>query len=167
MEFLPTASVCLVLNGQVIGLGAGQQSRIQCTQTAIAKTKTWYLRQHPKVLDLKFRPKISRPERDNVVELYIKSKLLPSEEQILSKILITKPNKLTTAEKSQWLETLNGVSLGSDGYIPFRDNIDYAQSLGVEYVIQPGGSLRDGDVIAACNEYGITMVFSALRLFHH
>lgn len=167
LKYTQSNSVCLVLNGQVIGLGAGQQSRIQCTRTAIAKAETWYLRQNPKVLALDFRPKISRPERDNAIELYIKSKLLPSEEQILSKALIKKPNELTTMDQNKWLNTLKNVSLGSDGYIPFRDNIDSAQSLGVDYVIQPGGSLRDGDVIDACNEHGIAMIFSGLRLFHH
>lgn len=167
LKYTQSNSVCLVLDGQVIGLGAGQQSRIQCTRTAIAKAETWYLRQHPKVLALNFRPKISRPERDNAVELYIRSQLLPSEEKILSESLTKQPNKLTNVDKDRWLNTIKNVSFGSDGYIPFRDNIDFAQSLGVNYVIQPGGSLRDKEVIAACDEYGIIMILSGLRLFHH
>ena len=167
LKYTQSNSVCLVFNGQVVGLGAGQQSRIQCTRIAIDKAKTWYLKQHPKVLALDFIPKISRPERDNAVELFIKSDLLSSQEQILARTLKDKPDKLTLADKSQWLSTFRGISLGSDGYIPFRDNIDYAQRLGVSYVVQPGGSIRDKDVIAACNEYGMTMVFSGLRLFHH
>lgn len=167
LKYTQSNSVCVVFDGQIIGLGAGQQSRIQCTRSAIAKAETWYLRQHPKVLNLKFRPKIPLPERDNAVEMYIRSDLIASEERILAEALITKPDKLTVVDKRQWLNGFKGATLGSDGYIPFRDNVDYAQRLGISYIIEPGGSLRDDDIIAACNEYGMTMVFSNLRLFHH
>lgn len=167
LKYTQSNSVCVVFDGQIIGLGAGQQSRIQCTRSAIAKAETWYLRQHPKVLNLKFRSKIPRPERDNAVEMYVRSDLIASEERILAEALITKPDKLTVVDKRQWLNGFKGATLGSDGYIPFRDNVDYAQRLGISYIIEPGGSLRDDDIIAACNEYGMTMVFSNLRLFHH
>jgi phosphoribosylaminoimidazolecarboxamide formyltransferase/IMP cyclohydrolase len=167
LKYTQSNSVCLVVDGQTIGLGAGQQSRIGCTRIAIEKAQQWYLRQHPKVLNLPFRPNLKRPERDNAVVQYLRLDLTPVEAQIWSQAFTEVPDRLSDAEKEQWLTKLKGVCLGSDGYIPFRDNIDVAHSIGVQYIVQPGGSLRDEDVISACNEYGMSMVFSGIRLFHH
>jgi phosphoribosylaminoimidazolecarboxamide formyltransferase/IMP cyclohydrolase len=148
VKYTQSNSVCLVKDGQVIGNGAGQQSRIHCTRLAADKADTWYLRQHPNVLALQFPSGTDRPDRDNAVDEYIRTELAPE-------------------EKKEWLGTLRGVSLASDAYIPFRDNVDRARESGVEYIVQPGGAQRDADVIAACDEYGIAMVFTGLRLFHH
>lgn len=167
LKYTQSNSVCLVVDGQTIGLGAGQQSRIGCTRIAIEKAQQWYLRQHPKVLNLPFRPNLQRPERDNAVVQYLRLDLTPVEAQIWSQAFTEVPDRLSDAEKEQWLTNLKGVCLGSDGYIPFRDNIDVAHRIGVQYIVQPGGSLRDEDVISACDEYGMSMVFSGIRLFHH
>jgi phosphoribosylaminoimidazolecarboxamide formyltransferase / IMP cyclohydrolase len=167
LKYTQSNSVCLVIDGQTIGIGAGQQSRIGCTQIAIEKAQQWYLRQHPNVLDLPFRTDLKRPERDNAVIQYLHSDLILPEEQNSGQAFTEIPNQLNNLEKQQWLANLEKVCLGSDGYIPFCDNIDVAHHIGVQYVVQPGGSLRDEDVISACDEYGISMVFSGLRLFHH
>jgi phosphoribosylaminoimidazolecarboxamide formyltransferase / IMP cyclohydrolase len=167
LKYTQSNSVCSIVDGQTIGLGAGQQSRIGCTRIVIEKAQQWYLRQHPKVLNLPFRPNLRRPERDNAVVQYLRSDLTPVEAQIWSQVFTEIPDRLSNIEKEQWLANLEGICLGSDGYIPFRDNIDVAHSIGVKYIIQPGGSLRDEDVISACDEYGMSMVFSGIRLFHH
>ena len=148
LKYTQSNSVCLVKDGQVIGNGAGQQSRIHCTRLASDKADMWYLRQHPRVLALPFRSGIDRADRDNVIDQFVRE-------------------DLTAAEKDDWLRTLSGVTLTSDAYIPFRDNVDRAHASGVEYVVQPGGAQRDQDIIAACDAYGMAMVFTGLRLFHH
>ncbi|MGL6343855.1 MAG: phosphoribosylaminoimidazolecarboxamide formyltransferase [Waterburya sp.] len=165
LKYTQSNSVCLVTNGQVIGMGAGQQSRIGCTKIAIKKAQEWYLRQHPLVLNLPFRDDLKRTEKDNLIIRYIDSdsELLANWHKFFTEL----PNKLTESEKQQWLANIPAISLASDGYIPFRDNIDVAYKTGVKYIIQPGGSLRDQDVITACDEYDMVMLFSGLRLFHH
>lgn len=165
LKYTQSNSVCLVIDGQVIGMGAGQQSRIGCTQIAIEKAQQWYLRQDPSVLDLPFRSDLKRTEKDNAVVEYLCSDSTPVLDW--SKAFTEFPHRLTELEKRQWLADLREVSLASDGYIPFRDNIDVASGSGVKYILQPGGSVRDEDVISACNEYEIVMGFSGLRLFHH
>lgn len=167
LKYTQSNSICLALDGQTIGVGAGQQSRIHCTRLASSKADTWYLRQHPAVLGLKFRPGIHRPERDNAIDQYLRDDITPEEEKVWKEVFEAVPTRLTSAEKQTWLSGLKGAALGSDGFIPFRDNIDRAAHSGVKYVAQPGGSLRDDEIIRACDEYGITMVFSGVRLFHH
>jgi phosphoribosylaminoimidazolecarboxamide formyltransferase / IMP cyclohydrolase len=164
LKYTQSNSVCLVINGQVIGMGAGQQSRIGCTRIAIDKACQWYLRQHPQVLNLPFR-NLKRTEKDNLVFEYLRSNSTIFEDW--NKFFTELPRKLAESEKLAWLTNLQNVSLASDGYIPFRDNIDAAHESGVKYIVQPGGSLRDENIISACNEYGMVMVFSGLRLFHH
>ena len=149
------------MDGQAIGLGAGQQSRIHCTRLAAAKADRWFLRQHPAVLELPWRKAISRPERDNAIDLFLQDELYW--EACFTRV----PRRLTPEEKRQWLDRMRGVCLSSDAFFPFRDCIDRAHQSGVEYVIEPGGSVRDAEVIAACNDYGMVMVFSGKRLFHH
>jgi len=167
LKYTQSNSICLAVDGQTIGVGAGQQSRIHCTRLASSKADTWYLRQHPAVLGLKFRPGIHRPERDNAIDQYLRDDITPEEEKVWKEVFEAVPTRLTSAEKQTWLSGLKGAALGSDGFIPFRDNIDRAARSGVKYVAQPGGSLRDDEIIRACDEYGITMVFSGVRLFHH
>jgi len=167
LKYTQSNSVCLALDGQVIGIGAGQQSRIHCTRLAASKADTWYLRQHPGVLGLPFRRGVRRPDRDNAIDQYLRDDLTPAEEDIWKALFEEVPRRLTPQEKREWLYSLTGVSLGSDGFIPFRDTIDRGQQSGVKYVVQPGGSLRDEEVIKACNEYGVVMAFSGVRLFHH
>jgi phosphoribosylaminoimidazolecarboxamide formyltransferase / IMP cyclohydrolase len=164
LKYTQSNSVCLVVDGQVIGMGAGQQSRIGCTRIAIDKACQWYLRQHPQVLNLPFR-NLKRTEKDNLVFEYLRSNSTIFEDW--NKFFTELPRKLFESEKLAWLTNLQNVSLASDGYIPFRDNIDAAHESGVKYIVQPGGSLRDENIISACNEYGMVMVFSGLRLFHH
>ncbi len=167
IKYTQSNSVGLARDGQMIGIGAGQQSRILCTRLACGKADQWYLRQHPKVLALPFREKLSRPERDNGIDLYLLDNLSPAEEAAWLPLFDRTPERLTPEEKSEWLAGFSGVSLGSDGFIPFRDNIDRASQSGVSYIAQPGHSLRDDDIIAACNEYDMAMSFTGLRLFHH
>ncbi|NLX91758.1 MAG: phosphoribosylaminoimidazolecarboxamide formyltransferase [Firmicutes bacterium] len=167
LKYTQSNSVCYVYDGQVIGNGAGQQSRIHCTRLAGDKADTWYLRQHPAVLQLKFKKGISRPERDNAIDLYLRDDITENEEKAWLELFAEPPRRLTKAEKDEWIAGLQGVSIGSDAFFPFRDNIDRAYKSGVRYVVQPGGSLRDEDVIKACNEYGIVMIFTNIRLFHH
>jgi phosphoribosylaminoimidazolecarboxamide formyltransferase/IMP cyclohydrolase len=167
LKYTQSNSVCLALDGQVIGMGAGQQSRILCTRLAASKADTWFLRQHPAALNLPFRQELSRTERDNAVDLFLRDDLSSAEEQAWAESFAQVPTRLTEGEKYSWLETLRGVSLGSDGFIPFRDNIDRAARSGVRYVAQPGHSVRDSAVIEACDEYGIVMAFTGTRLFHH
>lgn len=167
LKYTQSNSICFAYDGQVIGLGAGQQSRIHCTRLAGDKADQWYLRQHPSVLGLKWRKGVGRPERNNAIDLYLKDKLTPIERQNLEMTLEKVPPQLTAKEKSNWLKKLNGVSLSSDAFIPFRDTIDRAHLSGVKYVVQPGNSLRDNEVMKACNDYRMVMAFSGIRLFHH
>jgi phosphoribosylaminoimidazolecarboxamide formyltransferase/IMP cyclohydrolase len=167
LKYTQSNSVCLVADGQVIGNGAGQQSRIHCTRLAASKADTWYLRQHPTVLSLPFREGLDRVDRDNAVDQFLRDDLTPAEEALWRQSFAEVPARLSTAQKRAWLDTLHGVTLGSDAYIPFRDNIDRAHASGVDYVVQPGGALREADIIAACDEYNMAMVCTGLRLFHH
>jgi phosphoribosylaminoimidazolecarboxamide formyltransferase/IMP cyclohydrolase len=167
LKYTQSNSVCFACDGQVIGAGAGQQSRIHCVRLAGDKADRWFLRRHPAVLGLRFRKGLSRPERDNAVDQFLRDDLTTNEQKSWEKAFEEVPRRLTQEEKREWLEGLKGVALASDAYFPFRDNIDRAAQSGVRYVVQPGGSLRDDQVIKACDEYGIVMAFSALRLFHH
>ncbi len=167
LKYTQSNSVCLVYDGQVIGCGAGQQSRIHCTRLAAEKAENWFLRQHPKVLNLQFVKGIKRPERDNAIDMYLLDELSPQELAYWKEFFISIPEKLTKEEKSEWLKKLTNVSLGSDAFFPFRDNIDRAYKSGVRFVVQPGGSVRDSLVENACDEYGIVMVNTGKRLFHH
>ncbi|MCB8946028.1 MAG: phosphoribosylaminoimidazolecarboxamide formyltransferase [Ardenticatenaceae bacterium] len=167
LKYTQSNSVCYTKDGQVIGMGAGQQSRIHCTRLAGTKADTWWLRQHPRVLALPFVAKIGRPNRDNAIDQFLLDELTPAEEAIWLENFTETPVRLTRAEKRDWLNQLSGVSLGSDAFFPFRDSIDRAQQSGVSYVAQPGGSIRDDLVIAACDEYGMVMALTETRLFHH
>lgn len=168
LKYTQSNSVCYAKDGQVIGVGAGQQSRVHCTRLAGNKADNWYLRQHPKVLSLPFRQDIRRPDRDNTIDVYIGEEY----EDVLrdgawENFFTEKPEPLSREEKRDWLNTLCGVSLGSDAFFPFGDNIERAHKSGVEYIAQPGGSIRDDNVIETCNKYGIAMAFTGIRLFHH
>lgn len=167
LKYTQSNSICLAVDGQAIGVGAGQQSRIHCTRLAASKADTWYLRQHPSVLGLQFKQGLQRPERDNAIDQYLRDDLTPEEEAYWRESFSVVPERLSPQEKRDWLAGLSGVVLGSDAFIPFRDNIDRAAHSGVKYVVQPGGSVRDEDVIAACDAYGMAMAFSGIRLFHH
>jgi phosphoribosylaminoimidazolecarboxamide formyltransferase/IMP cyclohydrolase len=151
----------------VIGVGAGQQSRIHCTRLAGAKADLWRLRQHPAVISLQFKPEVKRPDRDNAIDQYLREDVTPTEREIWQDIFQKNPRQLTSEEKRQWLAGMQNVVLGSDAFFPFRDSIDRAAMSGVGYVLQPGGSNRDDIVIQACDEYGMVMVFTGVRLFHH
>jgi phosphoribosylaminoimidazolecarboxamide formyltransferase/IMP cyclohydrolase/phosphoribosylaminoimidazolecarboxamide formyltransferase len=168
LKYTQSNSVCCVKDGQAIGIGAGQQSRIHCTRLAGDKADRWYLRQHPQALALPFRPGLSRPERDNVTDVYLSGDaqevLAPG---LWQQYFSRQPEELTAADKAAWLAGLTGVALGSDAFFPFEDNIRRAARSGVSYVAQPGGSIRDRQVIAACDNCGIVMAFTGLRLFHH
>lgn len=168
LKYTQSNSVCYVKDGQAIGIGAGQQSRIHCTRLAGNKADIWHLRQHPKVLNLNFLPDIRRADRDNAIDIYISEDYM----DVLGNdawqgIFSTRPEVLTTEEKAEWLKSITGVSLGSDAFFPFGDNIERAFKSGVSYIAQPGGSIRDDNVIETCNKYGITMAFTGIRLFHH
>jgi len=167
LKYTQSNSVCFTLDGQAIGIGAGQQSRIHCTRLAASKADIWFLRQHPAVLDLQFKDGIARPNRDNVIDQFLRDDITPMEIKEWDSFLKKIPERLTKEEKTKWLSNLKGVSLGSDAFFPFRDNIDRAAESGVKYIVQPGGSLRDDIVINACNQYEMTMSFSGIRLFHH
>ncbi|HEY0584037.1 MAG TPA: phosphoribosylaminoimidazolecarboxamide formyltransferase [Chloroflexota bacterium] len=167
LKYTQSNSVCLVADGQVIGNGAGQQSRIHCTRLAAGKADTWYLRQHPTVLALPFRADVDRVDRDNAVDQFLRDDLTAPEELQFQTAFSTPPTRLTASEKQSWLQTLHGVTLGSDAFIPFRDNVDRAHSSGVEFIVQPGGAMREQDIIAACDEYDMAMAMTGLRLFHH
>jgi phosphoribosylaminoimidazolecarboxamide formyltransferase/IMP cyclohydrolase len=167
LKYTQSNSVCLVADGQVIGNGAGQQSRIHCTRLAAGKVDTWRLRQNPATLGLRFREGIDRVDRDNAIDQFLRDDLTAAEESVWRDCFADVPRRLSVAEKREWLDGLGGVALASDAFIPFRDNIDRAYASGVEYVVQPGGAQRDPDVIAACDEYGMAMAFSGLRLFQH
>ncbi|NLW55952.1 MAG: phosphoribosylaminoimidazolecarboxamide formyltransferase [Firmicutes bacterium] len=167
LKYTQSNSVCFAYDGQAIGVGAGQQSRILCTRLAAAKAENWFLRQHPAVLNLPFKEGLSRAERDNAIDLYLRENLNPIEEQFWQKNFQQVPARLSTADKRAWLKKFHETALASDAFFPFRDNIDRAAECGVKYIAQPGGSIRDQEVIDACNEYQMVMVFTGVRLFHH
>jgi phosphoribosylaminoimidazolecarboxamide formyltransferase/IMP cyclohydrolase len=167
LKYTQSNSVCYTYDGQIIGVGAGQQSRIHCTRLAGLKADRWFLRQHPAVLDLKFKENIKRAEQNNAIDQYLEESLTPAEEKYWKENFKEVPEKLSDNDKREWLNKITGVSLGSDAFFPFRDNIDRAKQSGVSYIIQPGGSVRDDIVIEACNEYNLVMIFTKTRLFHH
>jgi phosphoribosylaminoimidazolecarboxamide formyltransferase / IMP cyclohydrolase len=167
LKYTQSNSVCYAVDGQVIGVGAGQQSRVHCARLAGAKADLWRLRQHPKVLALPFQPDIKRPDRDNAIDQFLQPDVTEAEKANWSNVFTQIPAQLTIQERRAWLDGLTDVVLGSDAFFPFRDSMDRAAKSGVKYILQPGGSNRDEDVIAACDEYGMTMVFSGVRLFHH
>ena len=168
LKYTQSNSVCYVKDGQAIGIGAGQQSRIHCTRLAGQKADNWFLRQSPKVLNLPFKESISRAERDNAIDVYIGDEYM----DVLAdgnweKTFTEKPAVFTKEEKRAWLDQMTDVTLGSDAFFPFSDNIERAYKSGVKYIAQPGGSVRDADVIDTCNKYNIAMAFTGIRLFHH
>jgi phosphoribosylaminoimidazolecarboxamide formyltransferase/IMP cyclohydrolase len=167
LKYTQSNSVGYALGGQMIGIGAGQQSRVDCTKLAGAKADLWHLRRHPKVLGLAFRKGVKRQDRINWRVRYIEGDLTRAEEAALREALEGPLELLTDGERRDWLARLDGVSLVSDGFIPFRDNVDHAQRHGVRFIAEPGGSTRDDEVEAACREYGIALVHTKLRLFHH
>jgi phosphoribosylaminoimidazolecarboxamide formyltransferase/IMP cyclohydrolase len=167
LKYTQSNSVCFVYEGQVIGMGAGQQSRIHCTRLAGSKADNWFLRQHPRVLDLPFREKIGRTAIDNAIDQFLLAQLTAAEEAAWLQNFKEKPQRLAPVEKRAWLDQFTGVTLGSDAFFPFRDSIDRASLSGVTAVVQPGGSIRDATVIEACDEYGMLMVLTGTRLFHH
>ena len=168
LKYTQSNSVCYVKDGQAIGVGAGQQSRIHCTRLAGNKADNWYLRAHPKVLGLQFIDGIRRPDRDNAIDVYTSSEYEDVlAEGVWQNTFKVKPEPLTAEEKKAWIATQSGVTVGSDAFFPFGDNIERARKSGVQYVAEPGGSIRDDNVIAACDKYGIVMAFTGMRLFHH
>lgn len=168
LKYTQSNSVCYAADGQAIGVGAGQQSRIHCTRLAGGKADTWWLRQYEKVLALPFRPDIKRPDRDNAIDGYInKNEEDVCADGVWQKYFVSRPEPLTDKEARDYLDGISGVSLGSDAFFPFYDNIQRAAKSGVKYVAQPGGSIRDDEVIACCDRLGITMAFTGMRLFHH
>lgn len=167
LKYTQSNSVCYAVDGQVIGVGAGQQSRVHCARLAGAKADLWRLRQHPCVLALPFKPDIKRPDRDNAIDQFLQPGVTEAEKSNWANIFSATPRQLTSEERCAWLDGMSDVVLGSDAFFPFRDSIDRGSRSGVKYILQPGGSNRDVDVITACDEYGMTMVFSGVRLFHH
>ena len=168
LKYTQSNSVCYVKDGQAIGVGAGQQSRIHCTRLAGSKADNWFMRQHPKVLGLQFVDGIRRPDRDNAIDIYTSDEY----EDVLrdgewQKVFKVKPEVLTAQEKKAWIATQTGVTVGSDAFFPFGDNVERAHKSGVAYIVEPGGSIRDDHVIETCNKYGIVMSFTGMRLFHH
>ena len=160
--------MCYVKGGQAIGIGAGQQSRIHCTRLAGQKADNWLLRQCPKVLNLPFKEDVGRPNRDNAIDVYMSDDYADVlEDGQWQQFFTEQPEPLTREEKREWLDKMDGVALGSDAFFPFSDNVQRAHRSWVKYIAQPGGSIRDDLVIEACNEYGIAMYFSGMRLFHH
>ena len=168
LKYTQSNSVCFAYDGQAIGVGAGQQSRIHCTRLAGTKADTWFLRQHPKTLNLPFRADLGRPNRDNVIDGYINGNEEDvCEEGIWQNYFTQQPERLTEEEKKAWLASRQNVALGSDAFFPFSDNIKRAAASGVKYIAEPGGSIRDDLVIEECNKRGIVMAFTGMRLFHH
>src|SRR5512138_1426142 len=167
LKFTQSNSVCYVVDGQTIGVGAGQQSRVHCARLAGSKADLWRLRQHPAILALPFKDGIKRPDRDNAIDQFLQSDVTEAEKKNWVHLFTHIPDQLTGEDRRAWLDGLTDVVLGSDAFFPFRDGIDRAAKSGVKYVLQPGGSSRDEEVITTCDEYGMTMVFSGLRLFHH
>ena len=168
LKYTQSNSVCYVKDGQAIGVGAGQQSRIHCTRLAGQKADSWYLRQHPKVLGLQFVDNIRRPDRDNAIDIYTSDEYEDVlAEGVWQNTFKVKPEVLTPEERKAWIATQSGVTVGSDAFFPFGDNVERARKSGVAYIVEPGGSIRDDHVIATANKYGITMCFTGMRLFHH
>ncbi len=167
LKYTQSNSVCYVKDGQAIGVGAGQQSRIHCTRLAGNKADTWYLRQHPKVLGLQFIDGIRRPDRDNTIDVYISDEHDVLAEGRWQQTFRVKPEVLTAEEKRAWIATQRGVTVGSDAFFPFGDNVERARKSGVDYIVEPGGSIRDDNVIETANRYGIVIAFTGMRLFHH
>ena len=168
LKYTQSNSVCFAVDGQAIGVGAGQLSRVHCTRLAGGKADTWFLRQSDKVLNLPFKPTLGRPDRDNVIDGYINQ----NEEDVCAdgnwqKYFTEQPSPFTKEEQRAYLDTVDGVALGSDAFFPFSDNIERAKKAGVKYIAEPGGSIRDDLVIDCCNKYGIAMAFTGMRLFHH
>ena len=168
LKYTQSNSVCFAKDGQAIGVGAGQQSRIHCTRLAGNKADIWHLRQHEKVLNLPFLDTVKRPDRDNAIDIYISY----DSEDVLADgvwqiLFAEKPAEFTKEEKKAYLSSIKGVSLGSDAFFPFGDNIERAAKSGVSYIAEPGGSIRDDNVIEACNKHGMVMAFTKMRLFHH
>ncbi len=168
LKYTQSNSVCYVKEGQAIGVGAGQQSRIHCTRLAGNKADNWYLRQHEKVLSLPFKPDIRRPDRDNAIDVYISDEW----EDVLSdgawqNVFTRRPEPLTAEEKKAWIASQSGVTVGSDAFFPFGDNVERARKSGAAYIAEPGGSIRDDNVIATADKYGMVMAFTGMRLFHH
>jgi AICAR transformylase/IMP cyclohydrolase PurH len=168
LKYTQSNSVCFAVDGQAIGVGAGQQSRVHCTRLAGGKADTWFLRQHEKVLNLPFKDTLGRPDRDNVIDGYINQ----NEEDVTAdgnwqKYFTTQPAPFTREEQRAYLDTISGVALGSDAFFPFSDNIERAKKSGVTYIAEPGGSIRDDLVIECCDKYGMAMAFTGMRLFHH
>ncbi len=168
LKYTQSNSVCYVKDGQAIGVGAGQQSRIHCTRLAGSKADNWYLRQNPKVLALPFLPTVRRPDRDNAIDVYLSDEY----EDVLRDgawqlVFSRRPEPLTAEEKKAWIATQTGVTVGSDAFFPFGDNVERARKSGAQYIVEPGGSIRDDNVIETANKYGIVMSFTGMRLFHH
>lgn len=168
LKYTQSNSVCYVKGGQAIGIGAGQQSRIHCTRLAGSKADNWFLRQNPKVLSLPFKEKIGRADRDNTIDVYMSDDYMDVlADGVWENFFTEKPEVLTREEKRAWLDKLTDVSLGSDAFFPFGDNVERAHRSGVKYIAQPGGSIRDDNVIDTCNKYNMAMCFTGIRLFHH
>ena len=168
LKYTQSNSVCYVKGGQAIGIGAGQQSRIHCTRLAGQKADNWWLRQSPQVLGLQFKDGIGRADRDNAIDLYIGEEYMDVlADGVWENTFKEKPAVFTREEKRAWLDKMTDVSLGSDAFFPFGDNIERAHKSGVKYIAQPGGSVRDDNVISVCNKYGMAMAFTGIRLFHH
>ncbi len=167
LKYTQSNSVGYAFGGQMIGIGAGQQSRVDCTKLAGAKADAWHLRRHPKMLDIRFRPGVKRQDRVNWRTRCIEGDLTPGEQDALADATESVPPPLTDEERADWLAGPDGVSLVSDGFLPFRDNVDHARKHGVRFIAQPGGSARDAEVEHACREHGIAMVYTGVRLFHH
>ncbi len=168
LKYTQSNSVCYTAGGQTIGVGAGQQSRIHCTRLAGTKADTWWLRHHPKVLGLQFVENIRRPDRDNAIDVYLSDEYEDVlAEGIWQKTFAVRPDPLTAEEKKTWIAALTGVTCGSDAFFPFGDNVERARKSGVQYIVEPGGSIRDDHVIETANKYGMVIAFTGMRLFHH
>ena len=168
LKYTQSNSVCYAADGQAIGIGAGQQSRVHCVRLAGSKADNWLLRQCPKVLNLKFVENIRRADRDNAIDVYLGDEYEDVlKDGVWQTLFAEKPEVFTMEEKRAWLDTRKGIALGSDAFFPFSDNIERAKKSGVSYIAEPGGSVRDEDVIKACDRYGIAMAFTGIRLFHH
>lgn len=167
LKYTQSNSVCFAYDGQVIGCGAGQQSRVHCTRLAAEKADNWVLRQHPRVISMQFKEGLKNPTKDNAIDLYLRDDITQAELKEWETLFDQVPKKLTIQEKAQWIESFGDISFSSDAFFPFRDSIDRAAASGVKYVAQPGGSIRDQEVTDACNTYGMAMCFTGLRLFHH
>ena len=167
VKYTQSNSVVCAVDGQVAGAGAGQQSRIHCVRLACGKADRWHLRQHPAVGSLRFRKGLRRADKDNAIDLFFEDELSGAEEAAWRECFRRVPERLSARDRREWLDGMEGLALSSDAYFPFRDNIDRASRSGVDHVVQPGGSVKDDEVIAAADGYGMTMVFSGVRLFHH